>query len=157
MGIAQFRKLDREHLRALNYELTDEHCIVYAQAQALQKYYATGKAPAAVLPLVKQLEAIAAASLRDATPGELGERQKQAHEAASHGGFTEQTILDKLKARAGELGSATSFANQLRARQELTDSLRDKLLREPASERVTEAQLKLLLYTDPQLIPRQNK
>ena len=76
---------------------------------------------------------------------------------ASHGGLTEQSILEKLKARAGELGSATSFANQLRARQELTDRLRDKLLREPASERVTEAQLKLLLYTDPQLIPRQNK
>jgi hypothetical protein len=37
-------------------------------------------------------------------------------------------LLEKLKSRAAELGSATSFPNQLRARQELTDALRDKLL-----------------------------
>ena len=62
-------------------------------------------------------------------------------------------MLEKLKRRAGELGSATSFPNQLQARQELTDALRDKLLRDPSSERVTESQLKLLFYTDPQLTP----
>jgi len=63
-------------------------------------------------------------------------------------------MVEKLQARARELGSAASFANQLQARQEMTDRLSDKLLCDPSSERVTEAQLKLLLYTDPHLIPR---
>jgi len=64
-------------------------------------------------------------------------------------------VIDQSQARAQELGSATSFANQLKARQEMTDSWRDKLLRDPSSELVTEAQLKLLLYTDPHLVPRE--
>ncbi len=50
MGVDNFRKLDREQLRALDYEITDAHCLTYAQAQALQTYFATGRAPAAALP-----------------------------------------------------------------------------------------------------------
>jgi hypothetical protein len=42
MGIDNFRKLDRERLRALDYEITDDHCVSYAQAQALEAYYVTG-------------------------------------------------------------------------------------------------------------------
>ena len=45
MGIDSFRKLDREQLRALDYEITDANCLTYAQAQALETYYATGQAP----------------------------------------------------------------------------------------------------------------
>ena len=154
MGVENFRKLDREQLRGLDYELTDAHCLTYAQAQALETYYATGRAAATALPLVARLEAIAAASVRDATPAELAARERSAKEASNNGGLTEQSLLEKLQARAKELGSATSFANKLRARQEMTDRLRDKLLRDPSSERVTEAQLKLLLYSDPHLVPR---
>jgi hypothetical protein len=154
MGIQKFRKLNREQLRALDYELTDAHCIDYAQAKALQAYYAGGKTSSAVLPLIARLKAIAAASVRAATLAELAVRQKSAQEASSAGGLTEKVLIDKLKARAAELGSATSFANQLRARQEMTDKLREKLLRDTSSELVTEAQLKLLLYADPELAPR---
>ena len=50
MGAANFCKLDREQLRALDYEITDAHCVTYAQAQALQTYYATGQVPAGALP-----------------------------------------------------------------------------------------------------------
>jgi hypothetical protein len=154
MGIGNFRKLGRDELRALDYEITDAHCLTYAQAQALETYYATGQAPVAALPLVARLEAIAAASVRIATPAELAAREKSAEEASTNGGLTEQAVLEKLQARARELGSAMSFADQLKARQEMTDRLRAKLLRDPSSERVTEAQLKLVLYTDPQLVPR---
>ena len=158
-GSDQFRNLTREQLRALDYEITDDHCLTYAQAQALQTYYATGMAPAAALPLVARLKIIAANSVRDATPAELAARKKSAQEALNNGGLSEaeaeQSLLEKLQARARELGSATSLADQLKARQEMTDNLRDKLLRDPSSERVTEAQLKLLLYTDPHLAPRQ--
>ena len=72
----------------------------------------------------------------------------------NNGGLTEELTLKRLRNRARELGDETSFANQLRARQEMTDGLRDKLMIDPSSERVTEAQLKLLLYTDPRLLPR---
>ncbi len=159
MGAGNFRKLHREQLRALDYEITDAHSLTYAQAQALQTYYATGREPAAARPLVAQLKAIVAASVRDATPAELAAREKSAQEASNYGGLTEQaaeqSLLEKLQGRARELGSATSLADQLQARQEMTDSLRDKLLRDPSSDLVTEAQLKLLLYTDPHLVPRQ--
>ena len=154
MGAGNFRQLDREQLRALDYEITDAYCLAYAQAQALETYYATGQAPAAIKPLVARLKAIAAASVRAATPAELAVRERIAQAAANHGGLTEPSLLGTLQTRARELGSATSFANQLRARQEMTDSLRAKLLSDPSSERVTEAQLKVLLYTDPRLVPR---
>jgi hypothetical protein len=68
--------------------------------------------------------------------------------------MTEQSVLEKLRGRVRELGDAASFPNQLRARQEMTDNLREKLMEDPGSARVTEAQLKLLLYTDPKLVPR---
>jgi len=148
--------IDREQLRALDYEITDIQCLTYAKAQALQTYYETGQTPSAALPLVARLRVIAAASVRAATPIELAAREKAEQEASNNGGLTEQSLLDKLKARVHELGSATSLANQLRARQEMTDSLRDKLLHDASSERVTEAQLKLLLYTDPHLVRRQS-
>ncbi|MGO8815849.1 MAG: hypothetical protein ACLQVG_14465 [Terriglobia bacterium] len=156
MGVENFRQLDREQLRALDYEITDAHCLPYGQAQALQTYYTTGRAPAAAVPLVARLKAIAAASVRDASPAELAAREKSARDAANDGGLTEQTLLEKLRARAGELGSPSSFVNQLQARQEMTDRLRQKLLVDPSSERVTEAQLKLLLYTNPHLVPRKD-
>jgi hypothetical protein len=152
MGGAEYlRKLDREQLRALDYEITDPHCLTYAQAGALQTYYATGQAPAVARPLVARLKAIVAVSVRDLTPVELTASEKIAVEAANNGGLTESTLLEELKGRARRLGSATSFGNQLKARQEMTDRLRDKLLCDPSSERITEAQLKLLLYTDPRL------
>jgi hypothetical protein len=141
-------------MRGLDYEITDAHCLTYEQAQGLQTYYATGHAPTTAMPLVARLKAIAAAAVRDAPPGELAMREKTAQDALNNGGLTEESILEKLRDRARELGDATSFANQLRARQEMTDSLRDKLMRDPSSERVTEAQLKLLLYSDPHLLAR---
>lgn len=156
MGIENFRKLDREQMRALDYEITDDHCIIYAQAKALQAYYASGKAPPAARSLIGRLKAIAAACVRAATPAELAARKRNVQEASNNGGLTEPSVLEKLKARAAALGSATSLAEQLRARQEMTDSLRDKLLQDPSSELVTEAQLKLLLYTDPHLVPRES-
>lgn len=180
MGIANFRQLDRDQLRALDYEITDAHCLTYTQAQALQAYYATGQAPAVAAPWIARLAVVTAASVRDATPAELAARKQSAQDALGHLGATvarpsgsalsdgrvgdtaqtdqaaEPLLLQALKTRAAELGSATSFANQLKARQEMTDSLREKLLGDPSSERATEAQLQLLLYTDPHLIPRKN-
>jgi hypothetical protein len=153
MGIDNFRQLDREQLRTLDYEITDAYCLSYAQAQALQTFYVTGQAPAAALPLVSRLKIIAATSVRNATPAELAAREKSAQEASNNGGLSEQSLVQELKARAEELGSATPFANQLKARQELTDGLREKLLRDPSSERKTEAQLKLVFYIDPHLVP----
>jgi hypothetical protein len=157
MGVENFRRLDREQMRALDYEITDAHCLTYDQAQGLQTYYATGLAPAAAMPLVARLKAIVAAAVRDATPAELAAREKTAQEALKNGGLTEELILEKLRNGAREFGDATSFVNQLRARQQMTDSLREKLRRDPSSERVTEAQLKLLLYTDPHLLPRKDR
>jgi len=155
MGIDNFRKLNREQLRALDYEITDDHCVTYAQAQGLMAYYSTGRAPASARPLIAQLNAIAAASVRDLTPAELTAREKNASDVSTDGGLTEASVLEELKARAGSQGSATSFRDQLKARQEMTDRLRDKLLHDASSERITEAQLKLLLYTNPHLLPRQ--
>jgi hypothetical protein len=100
------------------------------------------------------MKAIAAAAVRDATPVELAAREKTEQDALNNGGLTEELTLKRLRNRAQEFGDATSFANQLRARKELTDSLRDNFMRDPSSERVTEAQLTLLLYTDPHLRPR---
>lgn len=154
MGVRNFRQLDREQMRALDYEITDAYCRTYEQARGLQTYYATGHTPATSMLLVTRLKAIAAAAVRDATPAELAAREKTEQEALNSGGLTEKLILEKLHSRARELGGAASFANQLAARQEMTDSLRDKLLRDPSSEHVTEAQLKLPLYTDPHLLPR---
>ena len=154
LSLESFCKLDRQHLRALDYEITDKYCLTYQQAQALQAYFAKGRASAATLPLVVKMKAISAASIRAATPAELTAREKVAHEAANNGGMTEQSVLEKLRGRVRELGDAASFPNQLRARQEMTDNLREKLMEDPGSARVTEAQLKLLLYTDPKLVPR---
>jgi hypothetical protein len=154
MGIQNFRQLDRGQMRALDYEITDAHCLTYEQAQGLQTYYAMGHAPATAMSLIATMKAIAAAAVRDAIPTELAARQKTAREALNNGGLTEELTLKRLRNRARELGDETSFANQLRARQEMTDGLRDKLMIDPSSERVTEAQLKLLLYTDPRLLPR---
>jgi hypothetical protein len=152
MGIERFRQLDREHMRALDYEITDAHCLTYAQAQALQTYYATGDAQGAALPLVAGLKAITAASVRDLSPAELAAQQKSGgtcNPCRLNEDAEKKLLLAKLKARAGELGSDTSFPNQLKAREEMTDSLRDKLNRDPASERATEEQLKLLFYAVP--------
>ncbi len=154
MGIATFRQLDRAKLRSLDYQLTDAQCLTYQQAQALQTYYATGRAPADVLPLIARLKAIATASFRTAVPAELEAEKKCTAAAATNGNLTEQALLEKLKARARERGDQTALANQLRARQEMTDQLREKLRQDSSCERVTEAQLKLLLYTNPHLVPR---
>ena len=152
MGLASFRKLDREQLRALDYEITDAHCLNYAQALALQNYYATGQVQAPALTIIEALAAIAAASVRDATPEEFSAREKT-DQPSGGDRAAERSLPQQLRTRASELGDATSFANQLKARQEMTDSLREKLLgeRDPSAERATEAQLKLLLYTDPRL------
>ncbi len=89
------------------------------------------------------------------TPAEAAAREKSV-QASNGAGLAqqaaEQSLLEKLRAGAQELGSATPLADQLKARQEMTDSLRDKLLRDPSSLRVTEVQLKRLLYTDPHLV-----
>jgi hypothetical protein len=152
MGIEKFRQLDRETLRALDYEITDAHCLTYQQARALQTYFATGHASAPVLPLVTRLKTIAEASIRASTPAELEAREKCEETAANNGGLTESALRETLRTRARQLGDETSLANQLKARQEMTDQLRTKL--DSPCQRVTEAQLKLLLYTNPHLVPR---
>ena len=158
MSLASFRKLDRAQLRSLDYEITDADCLTYAQAQALEAYFATGEARAPARSLITTMKTIAAASVRDATPAELAARKKGVTDAPNDDGPAEQVLLRQLQARARELGDAASFSDQLKARQEMTDTLRDKLLgeRDASAERATEAQLKLLLYTDPRLIPRKN-
>jgi len=155
IGLASFRKLDRQQLRALDYQITDAHCLTYTQAQALEAYFATGQPQAAARSLIASMQAIGEASIRDATPAELAARKESA-QASTGDAPTEQPLLQHLQARAAELGDATSFVNQLKARQEMTDSLREKLLneRDASAERAMEAQLKLLLYTDPRLTPR---
>lgn len=157
IGLASFRKLDRQQLRALDYQITDSNSLTYAQAQALEAYFVTGEAQAPARSLIASMKEIAAASIRDATPAELATRNETA-QASTGDAPAEPALLGRLQARASELGDATSFANQLKARQEMTDSLRDKLLneRDASAERATEAQLKLLLYTDPRLVPRKN-
>jgi hypothetical protein len=158
MGLASFRKLDREQLRALDYEITDAHCLNYAQALTLQNYYTTGQAHAPALTIIKTLAAIAAASVREATPAELAAQTSDAPDASNDEEHAQQKLLQRLTARARELGDPVSFPNQLKARQEMTDSLREKLLgeRDPSAERATETQLKLLLFTDPRLTPRKS-
>src|SRR6185436_7694319 len=52
MGVDNFRRLDRERLRALAYEITDAHSLTAAQAEALQTYYATGQTSPAAHALV---------------------------------------------------------------------------------------------------------
>ena len=105
MGVDNFRKLDREQLRALDYEITDDYCLTYAQAQALEAYYATGQAPAAALPRIARLKAIAAASVRAATPAELAARERIAQEASNNGGLTEAVTAGSAsgaRARTGQ-------------------------------------------------------
>jgi hypothetical protein len=154
MGMGAFLKLNRRQLRKLNYELTDAHCITYAQAQGLQIFYASGKTEVAVQALLARMNEITLASVRPANPREFVAREESAKQAAADGGLTTPILLAKLRVRAGQIGNAESFRDQLKARQEMTDSLRTRLRDEPASEIVTEAQLKLLLYTNPRLVRR---
>ena len=167
MGIDNFRKQRREQMRALDYELTDANCLTYEQAQALQSYFlsysgddparvlrALPASPAAVAKVLARMKELALSAIRPATPAEKAARLKIEDETADYGGLSDQLMLGQLRARATALGSVTSLANDLKARQEFTDSLRQKLVNDPATERVTEAQLTLLLYTDPQLNPR---
>ena len=107
MGVGSFRQLDRERLRALDYEITDAYCLTYAQAQALQMYYANGQARGAALPLVARLKAITTASIRDLSPAELAGQQKNSG-TSNDGGRTEEAekqLLSKTqgtRARAGQ-------------------------------------------------------
>ena len=156
MGIDHFRTLDHAQMRALAYAITEAHALTYTEAVGIQSSYTTGKAPAAVQPQVAQLKAIAAASVRPATPTESAAQKADAQDAEHGGGMTELALLTALKTRAGELGDATHLASQLQARQEMTDKLRAKLSSSPSTAPATEAQLKLLFYTDPHLSPRQD-
>jgi hypothetical protein len=150
MGIEDFRKLSRAEMRDLAYEIVDAHSLNYMQAAGLQTYYTTGKAPVSVQTDIAQLQSIADQSVRDATPQEIAAQKAE----VKGGGMTETALIKALKTRAGELGDASSFASQLKARQEMTDRLRDRLSSSPSTERTTERQLKLLFYADPQLKPR---
>lgn len=150
MGIENFRKLSRAEMRDLAYEIVDANALSYTQAAGLQSFYATGKAPVSVQADVAQMQSITDASVRDATPQEIAAQKA----AAKNGGMTETALLKALKARAGELGGSTNFSSQLKARQEMTDKLRDKLSSSPSTGRTTEGQLKLLFYADPHLNPR---
>ena len=74
---------------------------------------------------------------------------------------TEQTLYTDRKnkrhfcaATSGASPPEHPRASQLKARQEMTDTLRDKLSSSPSTQHATEAQLKLLFYTDPHLAPR---
>lgn len=150
MGIENFRKLSRTEMREMAYEIVDANALSYTRAAGLQSYYMTGKAPVGVQADVALLQSIVDSSVRDATPQEIAAQKA----AANNGGLTETALLQALKARAGELGGASNFANQLKARQEMTDKLRGKLSSSPSTGRTTEGQLKLLFYSDPQLNPR---
>ncbi len=39
IGIDKFRQLDREHVRQLDYEITDADCLTYSKAQGLETWY----------------------------------------------------------------------------------------------------------------------
>jgi hypothetical protein len=150
MGIENFRKLSRAEMRDMAYEIVDANALSYTRAAGLQGYYATGRAATAMQPDIARLQSIADSSVREATPQELAARKA----AAKNGGMTETALLEALKSRAGELGGASNFSSQLKARQEMTDRLRGKLSSSPSTERDTEGQLKLLFYSDPHLKPR---
>jgi hypothetical protein len=143
MGIGAFRKLDRERLRALAYEITSGHSLTHAEAQALNEYYLTGRPQAEATGVISRLKAVADASVRKSSPVEP--------KLENAGGLSERTLLDQLRRRAGQLGDPDLLPNQLRARQEMTDCLREELIRERRGEASTEARLKLLLYSDPRL------
>jgi len=61
----------------------------------------------------------------------------------------------ELKVRAAELGGPSTLASQLKARQEMTDRLREKLASNPAGRPTAEAELTLLFHADPRLSPRE--
>jgi hypothetical protein len=148
MGIDNFRKLDRAQMREIAYEITEAQALSFAEAQALESYYDTGKAGAGISGQVAQLKVITAASVRNATPAERAAQQVKA------GGDGESALLAALKARAGAFGGGSGLAGKLKARQEMTDRLRGRLSSGGTPDKATEAQLNLLFYTDPHLNPR---
>jgi hypothetical protein len=147
MGIENFRKLGRAEMRDLAYEIVEGSALTPAQAQGLYAYYETGKAPAAVQGQITQLQAMAKVSVRDATREEIAAQGKTLQ-------VTESALLTALRLRAGELGGASNITNQLKARQEMTDRLRERLSTSPGRQRATEAELNLLFHLDPRLGPK---
>ena len=127
MGLDNFRKLSRDQMRDLDYEITDAHALNFLQAAGLQGFYTSGKAPVGIQSDVAQLKSIADKSLRRATRQEIAARAAENAAPAAGASLTEQ-----IRSRAAALGDAGSLANQLKARKELTDSLRQKLSGAPA-------------------------
>lgn len=148
MGLDNFRKLDREQMRALDYEITDAHALTLMQASGLQAYYATGHAPAALQADIAKMKDVSDASVRNATPKEIAQAKQNAMSAGGGKGIDQM-----LRDRAAALGDASSLANQLQARKELTDSLRKELVKSPATEAATQAQLDTLFLSNPRLPP----
>ena len=149
MGIDNFRKLNRDQMRDLAYEITDARALSFMQAAGLQAYYKTGKAPSSMQAQVAAMEEIAAKSVRDATPQEIAARKAEDKPAPGGG----MSITEQLRARAAELGDAGSLSNQLKARKELTDRLRQKLLASPRSG-ATKLQVDQLFLSNPRLPPK---
>ncbi len=150
MGIDNFRKLDRDQMRDLDYEIVEAHGLKFTEAAGLWSYYATGKAPAGFQGEVAQLAEIAAQTVRPATPAEIAAGKDAARENPA----AQADMTAALEKRAGELGDPSSLANQLKARQEMTDALRSQLSKGPAAAQQAQAKLNILFLSNPRLPPK---
>jgi hypothetical protein len=137
-------------MRDLDYEIVDAHGLKFTEAAGLWSYYAAGKAPAALQGEVAQLEEIAAKTVRPATPAEIA----AGTDAARQSPAAQADMTAALEKRAGELGDAKSLANQLKARQEMTDALRGQLSKGQAAAQQAQAKLNMLFLSNPRLPPK---
>ncbi len=151
MGIDKFRAMSRAEMREMAYEITSENALTFMQAASLQTYYTTGKITAGAGAAVEQLQDISAKTLRLPTAAEKLEMQQDSAAAEKIAAAGDSALVVALRARAEQLGGQ-SFANQLKARQEMMDKLREQFTTSTA-RKTSEAQLKSLLYSDPHLAP----
>lgn len=149
MGMEKFRAMSRADMREMAYEITAQNSLTFVEAASLQTYYTTGRITGGAGPAVTRLQDIAESSVRSPTAAEKLAMQQDAAAAEKITAAGDSALVVAMRARAEELGGQ-SFVNQLKARQEMTDRLRDQFSAGKA-RKSGEAQLKSLLYSDPHL------
>ncbi|MEZ0260120.1 MAG: hypothetical protein ACAH80_03880 [Alphaproteobacteria bacterium] len=149
MGMEKFRAMSRAEMREMAYEITAESSLTFVEAASLQTYYTTGKITTGAGASVNQLQEISAGALRNPTAAEKTAMQQDSAAAEKITAAGDSALVVAMRKRADELGGQ-NFANKLKARQEMTDRLREQFTTSTA-RKSTEAQLKSLLYSDPHL------
>jgi hypothetical protein len=152
MGMEKFRSLSRAEMREMAYEITSQNSLTFIEAASLQTYYTTGKITAGAGASVNKLQELSEKSLRSPTAAEKLAAREDSAAAEKITAAGDSALVIAMRKRADELGGQT-FANQLKARQEMTDRLREQFTTS-SGRKVSEAQLKSLLYSDPHLTPK---